>query len=480
MTDPTTASPTAGQTRLSARLGAPAITFMVIAAAAPLTVIGGNSILAIGEGPGAGAPVGFLLAAVILLIFSVGFVTLTPYVKEAGAFYSYVGLGLGSRASLGTALVALVAYTAIQVGVYGYAGWAVGDLVNHYDGPEVDWWVWSLVMLAVVAVLGYRHIELSAAVLGVALVLEILVVVVMDLAVVGQGGAEGLSLREFTPAALEGGPLAIALLFALTGFIGYEAAAVFRDEAKDPNRTIPRATYAAVLIIGIFYAISTWAIVMAWGPSGVREIAADSLASGGNLMLDTSEEYAGSATTELMRVLLVTSLFACVLSFHNIVARYQFTLAHRGVLPAPLGRIHPRHNSPSLSSVVQTVTALVIVVIFAVADADPLIGVFGSMAGVATTGMVSMMVLTSVAVLVFFARRPDLREGRVVQTTIAPALATVGLLIAGYVVVDNFALVTGAGTGLNVLLMGVIAAAFVLGVLHPRHRMLESEAPPEV
>jgi amino acid transporter len=339
--------------------------------------------------------------------------------------------------------------------------------------------VWSLVMLAVVAILGYRHIELSAAVLGVALVLEILVVVVMDLAVVGKGGAEGLSLREFTPASLEGGPLAIALLFALTGFIGYEAAAVFRDEAKDPNRTIPRATYAAVLIIGIFYAISTWAIVMAWGPSGVREIAADSLASGGNLMLDTSEEYAGSATTEMMRVLLVTSLFACVLSFHNIVARYQFTLAHRGVLPAPLGRIHPRHHSPSLSSVVQTVTALVIVVIFAVADADPLIGVFGSMAGVATTGMVSMMVLTSVAVLVFFARRPELREGRVAQTTVAPAVATIGLLIAGYVVVDNFALVTGAGTGLNVLLMGVVAAAFVLGVLHPRHRKLESEAAPE-
>ena len=52
------------------------------------------------------------------------------------------------------------------------------------------------------------------------------------------------------------GILGIAVLFALTGFIGFEATAVFRDEARDPERTIPRATYAAVLIIGAFYAVT--------------------------------------------------------------------------------------------------------------------------------------------------------------------------------------------------------------------------------
>ncbi|MGO2061433.1 hypothetical protein [Leucobacter sp. UCMA 4100] len=51
--------------KLSGNLGTGAIAFMVIAAAAPLTVIGGNAPLAIGQGNGAGAPVGFAIASII-------------------------------------------------------------------------------------------------------------------------------------------------------------------------------------------------------------------------------------------------------------------------------------------------------------------------------------------------------------------------------------------------------------------------------
>ena len=58
--------------RLSGRLGPVGIVFMVVAAAAPLTVIGGNMPLAMGLGNGAGAPVGFLIASLVLLVFSVG------------------------------------------------------------------------------------------------------------------------------------------------------------------------------------------------------------------------------------------------------------------------------------------------------------------------------------------------------------------------------------------------------------------------
>lgn len=462
----------AGQSRLAGRLGAPAVTFMVIAAAAPLTVIGGNSILAIADGPGPAAPFGFLLAAAILLVFSVGFVTLTPHVRNAGAFFSYVKIGLGSRASLGTAFVALASYTAIQVGIYGYAGWAVGDLVGHFGGPELHWWIWSFIMLVLVALLGYRHIDLSAKVLGVALVLEILVVVIMDVAVVSSGGASGLSFRDFTPASASGGPVAVALLFAITGFIGYEAAAVFRDEARTPEVTIPRATYAAVLIIGVFYAVSTWALVQAWGSDAVQKIAITSLASGGNLMLDTSVKYAGAVVTDVMRFLLVSSLFACLLSFHNVVSRYQFVLSRMGVLPAPLGRVHPRHGSPSFSSVVQTITAAVLVTIFAVFSVDPLVGVFGSMAGVASCGMILMMLLTSISALAYFRRDIEVGRGRPFTTVIAPIVSAVGLAYAGFVVVRNFALVTGGSDGLNVLLLCVVPVALVVGAALPLHRRL--------
>ena len=154
---------------------------MVIAAAAPLTVIAGNIPLSVGLGNGAGAPIGFVIAAIVLLLFAIGFVNMTPHVREAGAFFSYVTEGLGKRLGMGVAVVALIAYTAIQLGVYGFMGWAVDDTVKRYGGPEVPWPVYALVTIGIVAVLGYRHIDLSAKVLGVALVLEVGVVLVLDL-----------------------------------------------------------------------------------------------------------------------------------------------------------------------------------------------------------------------------------------------------------------------------------------------------------
>ena len=451
--------------RLTGRLGTVGIVFMVIAAAAPLTVIGGNMPLAMGLGNGAGAPVGFLIASLVLLLFSVGFVNMTPHVPEAGAFFSYVTVGLGQRAGKGIAVVALIAYTAIQVGIYGYIGWAIGDTVGHYDGPQIPWPVYSFAVLAIVALLGYRHIELSAKVLGVALVLEIGIVVLLDLAIVAKPGPSGLSLTSFQPDVFTNGVLGIAVLFALTGFIGFEATAVFRDEARDPERTIPRATYAAVLIIGAFYTVTCWAFVVALGPDQVAAVAQRTLAGDGNMLLDTTEASLGRIGRDVVNVLLLTSLFACVLSFHNVIARYQFVLAGKGLLPERLAQVHGRHDSPAFSSVVQTVTAAVIVAILAALGIDPLVGVFGSMAGVATVGMVLLMLTTSVAVLAYFVRHREHSGGRIWQTRIAPALACLGLVASMWLVLTNFTLVTGGSATLSTVLAAIPFVGLVVGAL---------------
>lgn len=462
--------------RLTGQLGVGAIVFMVIAAAAPLTVIGGNVPLAVAGGNGVGAPVGFLIAATVLLVFAIGFVTMTPHVREAGAFFSYVTTGLGSRAGLGAAFVALVAYTAIQVGIYGYMGWAANDLVTYFGGPEIAWWVYSFVTLAVVAVLGYRHIELSARVLGVALVGEIAIMVVLDVAIFAAGGAEGPVWSTFSPSNVLQPGLGVAVLFALTGFIGFEATAVFRDEARTPERTIPRATYLAVVIIGVFYALSCWALVTAAGAAGAVDVAQRTLDGEGNMMLDTAKAYLGAGLRDVMNVLLITSLFACVLSFHNVLARYMFSLANKQVLPARLGRTNPRHHAPSFASLVQTVTAAVVLLALTLVGLDPLVGVFGSMAGVSTVGMVLLMIVTSVAVLVYFSRRPDAARGRVLPTRVAPVVAVLGLLVCAWLVLANFTLVTGGSAGVSTVLALVPVAAFVLGcVLGGRYTLREDE-----
>ncbi|GAN97418.1 transporter of amino acid [Komagataeibacter europaeus NBRC 3261] len=455
----TAACGTAGTGRLSGNLGVAEIIFMVIAAAAPLTVISGNVPLAITQGNGPLAWTGFVAAAVVLLLFSVGFVAMTQYMTEAGAFFSYIRAGLGARCGRAGAFLALLTYTAIQLGVYGFFGWSMDDAVRQWGGPALPWWLYAAGVLAAVALMGYRHIDLSSRVLGVALVLEIGVVVVMNAAIMWHP----MPVAPVPDAGQAAGPFAVALLFAITGFIGFEATAIFRDEARDPQRTIPRATYGAVVIIGLFYAISCWCVIHAWGAGSITGVTRGFLDHGQNIVLETAGRYAGRVMQQAMQVLLLTSLFACLLSFHNIIARYQLALGREGIMPAFLARTHDRHASPHVASVVQTGTASVLLVAAALSGVDPLVDIFGSMAGISTIGIVVLMILTSTAVVAFFARRRDLSRGRPFSATVIPCVAAVALCAVLYVIMVNFTRITGLADRTSLMLAVLPFAVTGLG-----------------
>jgi amino acid transporter len=451
-------APAANQ-RLRGSLGVGSIVFMVVAAAAPLTVVAGTVPIGIAVGNGAGFPLTYVICSAILLLFAVGFTTMSRHIPNAGGFYAYIGQGLGRSAGLGAAFLAVLSYTAVLVAVYGYIGAALGDLVNTHLGFSLHWWVWSGVILAAVSFLGYRQIDLSSKVLGVLLVSEVAVVLVIDVFIVGKGGgAEGFSTGLLLPATVSSGAPGIAIMFALAGFLGFEATVVFRDEARDPARTIPRATYVSLLLIGCFYALSSWAVVSAWGDKGAVERAA---ADPGTMLAETAQVFVGTFASDLVSVLLVTSLMAAVLSFHNVTARYVFALGNSGVLPERCGRSHSRHGSPYVASVIVTLVALALVVLSVLAGLDPVLEVFTWLAGIATVGVVALMFFTCLAVIVFFRRtRADERPW---PTVVAPSLGLAALGFCLYLTVSNLPLLVGGSDRLAVVVGGVLLASVLAG-----------------
>jgi L-asparagine transporter-like permease len=125
--------------------------------------------------------------------------------------------------------------------------------------------------------------------------------------------------------------------------------------------------------------------------------------------------------------------------------------------------------------VVQTVSAVVVLLALVLVGLDPLVGVFGSMAGVSTVGMVLLMTVTSIAALAFFSRHPALVRGHVLQTRVAPAVAVLGLLACAWLVLSNFTLVTGGSAGVSTVLALVPVVAFVVGfLLGGRYALQES------
>lgn len=450
--------PPGNQGQLDRGLGVGAIVFMVVAGAAPLGGAVAVFPVVIGVSQSTVSPLFFIVAAIALAVFAVGFTRMARHVKEAGAFYSYIQAGLGRFTGGGAAILALVSYLMLFVALGAYLGAVTAGTIEQFGGPTAPWWVWSGVWLAVTGLLSYRDITLSSKVLGVALVLEIAIMLVLDAAMIVTGGAQGLTAASLNPVHFTEGIPSLGVMFAFFGFIGFEATAVFRSEARDPDRTIPRATYIAVIGIGLFYAFSLFAVTIGAGTLDVVTLATSSPQT---LVSDLAGRYLGVAAQQAFQIMILTSVFACFLTFHNVLTRYAFNLGAAGVLPTVLNEVHPRHLAPSRASVVVTITGAAAILLVVILGLDPVAQIYTWLSGAATVGIISLMALTSVAVLVFFRGRN--RQGWI-ASLVAPAVALLALVGLLALVVANFSLLVGGDTA-AIVLLAVLCAAFVGGVV---------------
>jgi amino acid transporter len=159
------------------RLGVPAVLFFVLAGVAPLTVAAGVIPTAYATTGLTGIPAAFLAIAIILAIFAAGYMAMARAIKNAGAFYAFIAAGLGRVTGVAAALVALLAYSFLQVGLYGAFGPNAAAEAAAHLGLHAPWWAFALGAWAAVAVLGLARVDITGRVLGVLLCAELAVIV---------------------------------------------------------------------------------------------------------------------------------------------------------------------------------------------------------------------------------------------------------------------------------------------------------------
>ncbi|AZS75000.1 amino acid transporter [Streptomyces lydicus] len=442
-------------------LGTSGITLMVLSAAAPLTVMAGIAPLSIMLG-GIGAPAGYLGAAVVMATFAVGFIAMTKYVERPGAFYAYVERGLGRRAGSGAGLLALLAYNGIQISGYAILGSSAGLVLRTFFGVQVHWAVPALLGVALVWFLGYRGVAVGARVLGVLLAAEAAVLALVAGSIVLQGGAHGLSLESFHPSHALTAGMAAALTVCFGSFLGFESTAVYRSEARDPDRSVPRATVAALVFLGVFYTFVVWSVIQAFGPGEALSVAARDTQ---DMYYIAAERYTGAWVSDVMKVLILTSVIASALAFHNTVNRYTHSLALQGMLPAALSRVHPVHRSPSTAGVCQSLLSALVITGFAVAGSDPYRTMLIWLNTPGILGVVLLQAITALAIVAFFWRHRRLPNRAAV---LGVALVSLVLMTGATVVlVRHTDILTGAGTATNAVLVGLVPAVFLLGFVKP-------------
>ncbi|WP_431781335.1 APC family permease [Streptomyces chumphonensis] len=451
------------------RLGTAGLLLSVLAATAPLMVVAGVMPTTYAVMGITAQPLLFVVLGVVMALFGVGYAEMSRHVHNAGAFYAYIARGLGGAAGAGASFVALAAYNALQVGVYGLFGFEAALLLDTYLSIRVDWWVIALLGIAVTGVLGALKVDLNARVLGALLLVEVTLVVILDVAFAADPGPQGLSLQALDPAALTGAGLGTALCFTVAAFLGFEQAPVYAEETHRPQTVVRRVMFLAVGSVAVFFALTSWLMGVATGPDHVVGAAREQSAG---LLFGLSEPRLGGTFTDVLHVLFLTGIFACMLAFHNVVARYAFAMGREGLLPAAVGRAARGTGAPAVGSMLQTAVALLVVLAFALADdgphgdpTTPVLELFTWMGNVGALGVIALMATTSVAVIAFFVRRGAVavQGARLACAGLAALALTV---IFGYAVADFEVLLgTDPDSALRWVLPGVIGAAALAGVV---------------
>jgi amino acid transporter len=426
-------------------------------AVAPLAAMFFNVPL-IADQAGAAVPLVFLISAIGMVLFAVSIVYFARRISSAGGLYTWVSHALGKGAGYYAGWLMMGGYALFEAASAAAFGGLTDNTLSSLLGFHIPggWVTYALLAIVVVSLLTYFDVRWSVRILAPFLALEILSLLVLDIATIVQGGAAGQDLvHTFTTAGTNlkgvfpGGILGIGVGMALGiwSFVGGEQGVAFGEEVRFPRRAIPYGIFGVFAGVGILFILTTYAAVIGGG----WQHAADTL---GNIAIaptpyfDLARHFVGGWLVPVLYITISTSTFAAIIAFHNGMVRYLYSFGRETVLPRWFGKTHPRWHSPYTASFTQSAFSILLVLFLASVfqrtnpDGSTSYAFFFSagssfqqtngilsyswLAIIGTIGFIIVYIMVNISASVFASRR---HEFNVLAHIVAPLLSSLLLLI---------------------------------------------------
>ena len=292
-----------------------------------------------------GSVLAILICGIMVAFVGLTYSELVSAMPKAGGEHNYVWRALGARA----AFVASWALALGYVAVVAFEAVALPTALN-YVVPQLEtgflwtvagydvYLVWALVgSVAAVFITALNYIGIRPA-----SIFQLLVVLL--LAAVGVlmvfGSVTGGESSNFSPLFTSFGGLMAAVLTLPFAFVGFDVIPQSAEEINLPYRRI-----GALLIVSVILAVIWYVIVVLSVGLGL-----------GQQQLETSELATADAMGNLFgsgvfaNILILGGVFGILTSWNGFLiggSRLIYAMAHSGMLPRWLGRLHPRYRTPT-------------------------------------------------------------------------------------------------------------------------------------
>jgi amino acid transporter len=312
---------------------------------------------------GAISPFAYLLGFLVVLALGMCLVQMAKLFPSAGGYFTYVSRTLGPRAGFLTGW-GYTLYSPIIAGpILAFFGSILqGELKANYD-ITFPWWVFTVIAIPVIAVLGFYGIKLSVRTIVLLGGLEFLIVLALGLSGLISPGPGGFTVRTFDPS-FNPGHLAtasgfmLAIVFSVQGLTGWESAVPLAEETANPRRNVPIATMASIAITGVMTVIVIWGQVIGWGWATLGK-----LPSSAELPALVIAHRVWGAAWVFALLAMFTSVMAASLATQNVATRMWYGMARSGALPRPIGRVDPHRKTPTVAVALQFVISMALALI---------------------------------------------------------------------------------------------------------------------
>lgn len=373
-------------------------------------------------GAGFALPVSMLLALVTSVLVASSIAAFARKIPAAGFAYTYNTFGFGKRGGFLSGWILVFSYSMVGPMLFSGMGAFASQFVKTQWNLDISWWVFAVVIIAVVWGIGAFGINRSAEVALIFLVLEIGVMGVLFVTIISRGNASATGLAPFNPAnSLKGlSGIGIGLLWGILNFVGFESAATLGEETRDPRRNIPIALYTSVVVIGIYFVIASWVVAVGFGKSHTAALVADTTP-----WSTLANRFWGTNLAWILSVTVLNSIFANVISGSNAAVRVLFAMGREGIFARALGRANSS-GTPLVALSAYAVFSLILCLGGGLAWGP--FGAYGFYGSILGLGMVIIYILLSLALIRFY-RRDYPAEWNPLRHGVFPIVASVLLLL---------------------------------------------------
>ena len=378
------------------------------------------------------------VAGVLSLLGALTYAELGAMRPEAGGLYAYIRDAFGPLTAFlyGWASFIVIASGSIAALAVAFSNY-LRPLIPGVSLPAP---VVPVVVILIVAVVNVRGTRGSATMQNWTTGAKVGVLGLISLILIARGGAGAPA--AVTPATTPNVSLAAGIGAAMIGVLwayeGWQYATFSAGEARDPQRTFPRAISIATLLLVVLYLLANMGYVAALGANGA--------AHSERVAADAAGTVLGPIAGSVVAALILVSIFSALNGMVLTAPRMYYAMARDGLFFERLGTVHPKFGTPAF--------AIIVFAIWGAALAAS--GTFEQLLTYAVfTGWI-FYALGALAVFVLRRREPNaVRPFRVPGYPVTPALFVIA---AGALVVNTVATQSlRAAIGLGVVALGAPA-----------------------